>query len=844
MKIISLNKKIVKKAYTDNDLNDLLNIPPYSPTDDYNTVKSKLLSIRLVLGRVIKTLNSFSSIYKSFLDGRYVSNDISMQLVNDLKNLDSIKQKAEDIRNTYVYGIKNNQSQLKLTNYYNNGNLLKVIENQIIYLSNAKFDEMQTRNILSMSKGENIHKRKSSGGVNLENMSKFLNSAVYSISNNTDKTLKIIREVLQNACDAVNKKNKIGGIVKIYTSETSNESMDLIVEDNGTGMDWQTLSEKFFRYFESGKADDPEATGGFGIAKALIQETPKEGWSLETNDIHSSKYNKNMYFADEENYQHPKLEGNSIGGLRLTLYDIPRVDNYSIQNLSSKYASSSTLKIFLNDEEIIPLFTIETLKKMDGDSAASTIANSIGENAQEKTMIQTGLESLLKDKMGSLNFSSNGFNTSIDFYLNKIKENEYRWGNFFIFLNGQYQFELFKNNTIQRFDVICSVKTNSRPGSDEYPVDPGRENSKEPYKSRVLEISSNLKEAITKIFEDELFKEGLDIELYNQDKGGINFDNDLSDSKMSRLEDALMSVETNKNTVVNVPFSSPSMPPQAPQAPQTPQETKQNAVQKIIDRVKEIEGKELDQSQKNIIDNAVSKIISEKENTDIRQLAKEIIEGFEAQYALIIQKKYISKDSLENKKHLTANLTVVWNNVLKIIGERVMKSGLKRSLKNKKIVSGVIYSKDCLALSIPPRKNRDSYLTLINPINSAAIIETEMYQNQILESDVKNAHDWMKDETPTNKFTNFIFHLATHEITHAMFPSAYGDLEGWHTNITTVEILCQSEYEKVREIVKENMQSLRKDMKQLITVIKKERAKNAKTASKKNVFNLKKNSKK
>ena len=101
MKIISLNKKIVKKAYTDNDLNDLLNIPPYSPTDDYNTVKSKLLSIRLVLGRVIKTLNSFSSIYKSFLDGRYVSNDISMQLVNDLKNLDSIKQKAEDIRNTY-----------------------------------------------------------------------------------------------------------------------------------------------------------------------------------------------------------------------------------------------------------------------------------------------------------------------------------------------------------------------------------------------------------------------------------------------------------------------------------------------------------------------------------------------------------------------------------------------------------------------------------------------------------------------------------------------------------------------------------------------------------------------
>ena len=86
-------------------------------------------------------------------------------------------------------------------------------------------------------------------------------------------------------------------------------------------------------------------------------------------------------------------------------------------------------------------------------------------------------------------------------------------------------------------------------------------------------------------------------------------------------------------------------------------------------------------------------------------------------------------------------------------------------------------------------------------------------------------------------------HLATHELCHAISPSS-GNLENWHSTITIVEILCQSEYEKVREIVKENMQSLRKDMKQLITAIKKERAKNAKTASKKNVFNLKKNSQK
>ena len=65
-----------------------------------------------------------------------------------------------------------------------------------------------------------------------------------------------------------------------------------------------------------------------------------------------------------------------------------------------------------------------------------------------------------------------------------------------------------------------------------------------------------------------------------------------------------------------------------------------------------------------------------------------------------------------------------------------------------------------LGLSIPPRQNRDCYLTLINPINSAAIIETEMYQNQILESDVKDTHEWIKDETPINKFTNFINLLA------------------------------------------------------------------------------------
>ena len=823
LKSTKQEKNILKKAVNQNDVNALMNVPIYNENWDSGILKYEISNIRKILGNMINTLNNFSSIYKSFMENRDVSNTNVQQLISDLKNLDSIKLKMSEINNTYVKNIKqkNLKQADKINNFYDSYlykqiyNIAKVVENQITYIASIRFNEEQTKNILNMAIGTKNEKPKRVEEINLERMNQFLNASVYSIGNESKKTLKVIREILQNACDAVNKKHETGGEIRLYSSSTDDNNMDLIIEDNGIGMDWQTLSNNFFVYFSSGKSNDPTATGGFGIAKALIQETPKEGWSLETNDIHSSKYNKNMFFADQENYQYPKLEGNSIGGLKLTLYSIPIVTDSEIKNLASKYSSISTLTIFINDIPVAPLFTTESLKKINQNE---DIAELVGDTTQEKDMIKSGLSLLLKNQVGSLSFSENGTQTTVDFFMNK-KEVSEKFGNFYIFLNGQYQFEKSPYPYLQRFDIICSIKTNSRPGTNEYPVDPGRENLKEPYKTPIYEIESEVKESITKIFENELFKEGLDIDIYNKDKDGINFEENKEKQNLSVVEDSLMNALYAVNT--------------------EPEKQKEfdNLVNKLTSwgPVETSVSESEKQEQKNIVNAIISKARQETEGKiDIKQLAEDIITGIDTQYAFIVQKKYVSRERIQNKKYLTSNLTIVWNKVLKILGKRIMQSRLKYSLSDKKIVGGVIYSNECLGLSIPPKGDRRSYLTLINPVNSAAIIESEIYESQILDSDVQEVQTGIKDETPTNKFTNFIYHIATHELAHAMFPSSYkGNLEDWHSNLSIIEILCQSEYNKIRDVVKEYMQPLRKDMKQLITMIKKEKAQKAKISSNK-----------
>ena len=80
--------------------------------------------------------------------------------------------------------------------------------------------------------------------------------------------------------------------------------MDMTITDNGVGMDWELLTKGFFSYFESGKEQEESATGGYGIAKSIIQQTPEHGWSIETQGHHTSRWGRDMFYAEPyiENY--------------------------------------------------------------------------------------------------------------------------------------------------------------------------------------------------------------------------------------------------------------------------------------------------------------------------------------------------------------------------------------------------------------------------------------------------------------------------------------------------------------------------------------------------------------
>jgi hypothetical protein len=83
-------------------------------------------------------------------------------------------------------------------------------------------------------------------------------------------------------------------------------------------------------------------------------------------------------------------------------------------------------------------------------------------------------------------------------------------------------------------------------------------------------------------------------------------------------------------------------------------------------------------------------------------------------------------------------------------------------------------------------------------------------------------------DTPINRTAKFIFHIATHEICHLLFPEfGYGS-ENFHKNITKIELICHDVFEEVRREVRLHMPGLKKSSKKLITLVEKTNKQSAK----------------
>ena len=150
-------------------------------------------------------------------------------------------------------------------------------------------------------------------GVNASKMWAFMASSVYQSG---DLPVLATRECAQNAvdiCRAAVRARKLRAGEGRFEVTWDADRRALSWEDNGLGMDAETILTKFLSLGDSGKrdaADSEEAAGGFGVAKAVILATsPEFRWEIHTRDNLAVSTGPD---ADVQIYDAPKRVGTRI----------------------------------------------------------------------------------------------------------------------------------------------------------------------------------------------------------------------------------------------------------------------------------------------------------------------------------------------------------------------------------------------------------------------------------------------------------------------------------------------------------------------------------------------------
>lgn len=144
-----------------------------------------------------------------------------------------------------------------------------------------------------------------------------------------------VREGLQNSVDAIAAAIAEGqvrdgsGLFQVeWTPNPVTSTGTLVMDDNGVGMEYRTIVDrdgktrldpkctlaKFFTLAASGKDNDTEAAGGFGLAKAVILgASPTGRWEVHTRD--------RLVTSTAQGYTITPAAFRQ--GTRVTLYDVP-----------------------------------------------------------------------------------------------------------------------------------------------------------------------------------------------------------------------------------------------------------------------------------------------------------------------------------------------------------------------------------------------------------------------------------------------------------------------------------------------------------------------------------------
>ena len=177
------------------------------------------------------------------------------------------------------------------------------------------------------------------------------------------------REALQNSADAVKaaiRHRKLKNDEGWFGVTWNAEERSLSFEDNGIGMDAETIIGKFLSIGESGKrdaADSGEAAGGFGVAKAVILGVSRSfRWRMHTRD--------NLAVADGADAEVQVYDAPMRAGTVLTVYDVdPDFVRYwdrargtyvGIEDRLRELLAANDLpglRLYFGQEEVKPMFS-------------------------------------------------------------------------------------------------------------------------------------------------------------------------------------------------------------------------------------------------------------------------------------------------------------------------------------------------------------------------------------------------------------------------------------------------------------------------------------------------------
>jgi hypothetical protein len=817
--------------------------------------------LRMVLGSISKNMNNISLIFKNGV--RSSNPEVAQQaaaLLPDIANIQPLK--ATLAQTTQVLSTLSTQHPGVPLSYDQSrmdetataeaqqklNNLRMSTMGMLHMLMNTNFSPEQAQTFQQIAGGQAAPQSDYADEVNASRMNQFLQNSIYSTKNPQERTLRVIREVLQNAVDATLKRSQsdpahkpqvdisIANFQKDKVGGSEVNIGDIIITDNGVGMDWSTIAQKFFVYFSSGKGSDVDAAGGFGIAKALIQEVPDEGWSLDTNGVHSSRFGKNMYMGTKQPSNFRPPQSNIIaapgGGTSLVLYKLPLPYDYTIQNLCKQYATSGTVAISVNHKPIKAEFVLGDMTGID--SSLGGIDKAISENSTESEIIHGLIDKHggeIANSLGDLSWNADGTQTSVQFFMRRAGYS----GQLYVMLNNQFQF--VGKEYFTKADVVCNVRTTARPGTEAYPVDAGRENLREPYASAVQNVVSKLREFLDDLGKNELFKQGLSIYQFNKTGSPMNTTSGESaeatpDSDMGRAVELGSQLKQLFQQKEQQSLGGAQPTPQNPSGGETgPSEQLAKTLEEVADSGMQ-GGAPMDDQERAVLRAFAQTIREERDDKmNVQEKLNEIMEGLATPCNIAVQKNFVSEDLAHNNPALTTNLSICWQQTLKMIMDKVGKRVRNYNNRDKKFVPGLIYSDECLALYMPPQQGMDVYTIAINPISIAAIAQPKLFEEKLL---AKNREEpaGFKDglrhddtETPVNKLATFIFHSAVHEMAHLLFPDYSSSYEQFHMSISYMEKMCHSIFPQVRAVVKQHAQAIKKNSDTLIRLIARDRKK-------------------